>query len=215
MNPSIVGNTTYKQNGLDVVYADKALASFKTFIVSLRFPFTFDLAEAFFAKFMADDLNRPVPGVSSTASVCTDNSLALVSESGSLANLAVLARELGRSLGSVYDGQAFSLNGVAQLPCPASDNFAMSSNWNFDLASIRNINSFSTCSIRQFKAFILNAQLNGLSTQASLCLGNVPASSPLEQAALRSSSKSVWTVDEQCKYIFGQNASYCAVNLIP
>ena len=57
------------------------------------------------------------------------------------------------------------------------------------------------CIIKTFCVFFDS----GLSSNAQ-CLGNVPISLPIDTTTL---NKMVYTADEQCKFIFGPNATFC------
>jgi hypothetical protein len=148
-------------------------------------------------------------GISFMSSVCTQNKYSVLMDRGFLNNLQVMAHELGHGLGAGHDGDQQILNGVAQPVCPMSNNNLMAPGWSWSSPTISNIDLFSNCSISEFKYNLLNPQLTGLSSNAQ-CLANVPTDVPVEVSAF--SNRTLWTADEQCKFIFGPNATFCPVS---
>jgi hypothetical protein len=68
---------------------------------------------------------------------------------------------------------------------------------------------FSSCSILAFKKFLLNSNLSNVSQEAA-CLLNKPKQ--IEELETKDALTGlIWNADDQCKMIYGQNASFCQV----
>ena len=112
-----------------------------------------------------------------------------------------MAHELGHNLGSDHDGEA----GI-YTNCSSSDGFIMAPTVKLGL----NTNKFSSCSIQAIKSYILNDAFASFDVQ---CLAETTNSS-IDNETLNKDTVlgTLWDYDEQCKIIFGKNASFCKVS---
>ena len=104
-------------------------------------------------------------------------------------------------MGSNHDGE------TAALDCPASDGYIMGG------GSGKYIFQFSTCSIRQMKALLINTSNV---TNNGLCMLNVPTSNDLAASQIylnqfQYPGLQLFDPDDQCELQFGSNSSFCRV----
>ncbi len=97
--------------------------------------------------------------------------------------------------------------------CPITSNFIMVPSPSLQ-NNQTNLFDFSDCSVRQIKANVLIGSLNTFTTikQSASCLANVPTTFPNETEFTQyADAGQIWSPDDQCKMIYGQNASFCRV----
>lgn len=111
-----------------------------------------------------------------------------------------MAHELGHNLGSDHDGEA----GIYKN-CTANDGYIMAPTVKIGL----NTNKFSSCSIQAIKSFIVNDGLPFFDVQ---CLAETKNDSIYNETLTKGTVLGeLWNPDEQCKIVFGNNASFCKV----
>ena len=94
--------------------------------------------------------------------------------------------------------------------CSAFDNYLMTSEPSRD-ANSRNLLRFSSCSIKKLKANLLTEDKSNVAFKG-ICLKNVPKQIPTETTQTEYHySGQIWTADDQCKLVYGMNASFCRV----
>ena len=112
------------------------------------------------------------------------------------------------SLGAPNDG----LENISD-ECPSSENYLMTSEPIRD-ANNRNLLRFSSCSIKKLKTTLLSDDKSSISFKGS-CLQNLPEQVPPEvtQTDYHYPGQ-IWTADDQCKLVYGQNSTFCRVGAI-
>jgi hypothetical protein len=97
--------------------------------------------------------------------------------------------------------------------CSSNDNYIMSVSPSLDQNRL-NIFKFSSCSINQLKSRLLLS--NGALNSVSECLSNSPTNMPNETvwAERIATPGLIWSADDQCKMLYGNQSSFCSVCLI-
>jgi hypothetical protein len=106
-------------------------------------------------------------------------------------------------LGSNHDGE------TAALDCPASDGYIMGS------GAGKYIYQFSTCSLRQMKALLIDTSTGNV-TNNGICLLNVPSVNDLSASQIylnqyQYPGLQLFNPDDQCELQFGSNSTFCRV----
>ena len=65
---------------------------------------------------------------------------------------------------------------------------------------------FSSCSIRGFKAYLLNE--NHLPSKNASCLLNIPKKNINFDKLSNKLPGEIWSVDDQCRHLYGMNYSF-------
>ena len=107
----------------------------------------------------------------------------------------------------VHDGE------TGATSCSSTDNFIMTASPSVDQNQL-NIFKFSPCSISQLKSRLLLS--NGALNSTYQCLSNSPTNMPNETvwAERIETPGIIWTADDQCKMLYGNQSSFCSVCLI-
>ena len=151
-DPNQVGLDNCVISGKKTVDGVRSLNAFKDFINSRQFPFPFDQAIGFLNYFITvgNTCSISLTGLSFQNGICLLDKVSILTDQGFFQNLPDTTHQLAHSLGATEDG-----SGTA-LACPITSNFIMAPFWNFQLASITNINKFSSCSVNDIKTLLLN-----------------------------------------------------------
>jgi hypothetical protein len=97
--------------------------------------------------------------------------------------------------------------------CPSTENFLMTTEPIRD-ANNRNLLRFSSCSIKKFKTTLLTDDKSSVSFKGS-CLQNSPEQVPSEVSQTDYHYPGqIWTADDQCKLVYGQNSTFCRVSIV-
>ncbi|RNA02229.1 A disintegrin and metallo ase with thrombospondin motifs 16-like, partial [Brachionus plicatilis] len=145
-------------------------------------------------ELLSNDISLPISQRAGTAgycpgAICSNLKFSINEDFGGFSNMIVIAHELGHNLGAAHD------DFYAQCIPTQNQRFIMASS-----LTGGNLNRFSSCSIEQFKSFLLNPSLTGASQQAQ-CLLN-KAQNLVENNLTKDKQPGEFlSPDDQCKMI--------------
>lgn len=210
-NPKLVGDKVHlKYRGREVITVTPVLTAFTKYMNSKTLPFQYDHAIGIFSKDLWSNDNGQLPalrskvmGFSLMGGICGIQRYSIVEDLGGFNSILTITREIAHNLGVPNDG----LENISD-ECSASDNYLMTSEPSRD-ANSRSLLRFSSCSIKKLKANLLTEDKSNVAFKG-ICLKNVPEQIPTEATQTEYHYPGqIWTADDQCKLVYGLNASFC------
>ncbi|XP_041351089.1 metalloprotease mig-17-like [Gigantopelta aegis] len=182
------------------VNANRALKKFQKWLLAQQNLPKFDHAMAFTRYQLINRQSIDLGGLAYVKSIChlaDASSSSIVSDPGDFQCVKVAAHELGHSLGATHDGDK------KNPLCPPNDNFIMAPQTTNEHEKLKNAFYFSRCSINQMKVFLGTAQAKCVFDSPSIYYHYDLERRPPGQ---------VFSVDVQCKLIFGKTSGFCDVS---